>query len=62
MLGPVWIPLESVSGPKNLGTIGGKLQLAFDGRMILIWHKIGSAGGRIQLLHPAGMLMSPLRQ
>ncbi len=57
MLGPVWIPLESVSGDRNIGVTDRKRHLAYDGRVVWIW-----TSSRVQFMSPTGLLMSPIEK
>lgn len=56
MLGPAWIPLESVSGTINRDERQGKVALAFDGRQVWILTK---ASRKVQILDKTGLLLSP---
>jgi hypothetical protein len=57
MLGPVWIPLESVSGDRNVGVADRKRCLAYDGRVVWIW-----TSTRVQFMSATGLIMSPLEK
>lgn len=53
-LGPVWLPLESISGKQNMAHQTGKCHLAYDGRNVWVWTR-----SRVQIVSPTGLLMSP---